>query len=48
MVDCHKTGGHMIYPIYYDVAPFEIRHKYGSYEKACQEHEKIFDKETVE
>ena len=48
MVECHKTMGHKILPIFYDVEPSDVRHQRGTYEKAFRQHLKHFDKKTVQ
>ena len=48
MVECHKTMGHKILPIFYDVEPSDVRHQTGTYEKAFRQHLKHFDKKTVQ
>ncbi|XP_039156969.1 disease resistance protein RPV1-like [Eucalyptus grandis] len=40
MVECQKTGGQKIMPIFYDVAPSEVRHQTGSYKKAFVSHKR--------
>ncbi|KAK3417769.1 hypothetical protein EUGRSUZ_H03723 [Eucalyptus grandis] len=49
MVECQKTRGQMIMPIFYDVAPSEVRHQTGGYGKAFLSHErkKRYDEETM-
>ncbi|KAF8035057.1 hypothetical protein BT93_C1169 [Corymbia citriodora subsp. variegata] len=49
MVECQKTKEQKIMPIFYDVAPSEVRHQTGSYGKAFLSHEnnKRYDKKTV-
>ncbi|KAL3727548.1 hypothetical protein ACJRO7_032307 [Eucalyptus globulus] len=39
MVECQKTKGQKIVPIFYDVAPSEVRHLTGGYGKAFHLHE---------
>lgn len=39
MVECNKTMGQKIMPIFYDVEPSEVRHQTGGYEQAFIEHE---------
>lgn len=48
MVECNQTKGNMIFPVFYDVEPSDVRNKKGSYEKAFRQHEKKFDKLTVQ
>ncbi|KAK3417841.1 hypothetical protein EUGRSUZ_H03826 [Eucalyptus grandis] len=49
MVERKKTGGHKIMPIFYDVAPSEVRYQTGVYEKAFQSHKKKrrYGEETI-
>lgn len=47
MVECHTNEGQIIYPIFYDVNPSEVRHQSGSYKDAFCLHEKNFDETTV-
>lgn len=48
MVECHARGGYMIYPIFYDVDPSDVRNQRGSYEKAFCQHKKSFDENIVQ
>lgn len=48
MVECHANGGYMIYPIFYDVDPSDVRNQRGSYEKAFCQHKKSFDENIVQ
>ncbi|KAL3727599.1 hypothetical protein ACJRO7_032352 [Eucalyptus globulus] len=49
MVECQKNGRQKIRPIFYDVAPSEVRHQIGGYAKAFRSHEKKqrYDEETI-
>ncbi|XP_048129204.1 disease resistance protein RUN1-like [Rhodamnia argentea] len=49
MVKCKKTGGQKIMPIFYDVAPAEVRHQTGGYGDAflSYENKKRYDEETM-
>ncbi|CAN1811625.1 Disease resistance protein L6 [Linum perenne] len=48
MVKCCKQGnGHIILPIFYMMAPRDVRHQEGSYKKAFRQHMKKFDAETI-
>ncbi|KAF7850004.1 hypothetical protein BT93_L0030 [Corymbia citriodora subsp. variegata] len=49
MVECQKTTGQKIMPIFYDVAPSEVRHQVGGYREAFLSHEskKRYDEETI-
>ncbi|XP_059642493.1 disease resistance protein L6-like [Cornus florida] len=48
MVDCKRSTGQLILPIFYDVEPSDVRHQSGSYEEAFRKHERCFDERTVE
>ncbi|XP_059638875.1 disease resistance protein L6-like [Cornus florida] len=47
MVDCKRSNGQLILPIFYDVEPSDVRHQSGSYEEAFRKHESCFDECTV-
>lgn len=49
MVECKKTRGQIIIPIFYDVAPTEVRLKTGVYVEALSLHEskKLYGDETI-
>ncbi|XP_039155026.1 disease resistance protein RPV1-like [Eucalyptus grandis] len=49
MFECQKTRGQKIMPIFYDVAPSEVRYQTGGYEVAFLSHEnkKRYDEETL-
>ncbi|KAF8017208.1 hypothetical protein BT93_H2410 [Corymbia citriodora subsp. variegata] len=49
MVECQKTRGQKIMPIFYDVAPSEVRYQTGGYGEAFLSHEskKRYDEETM-
>ncbi|XP_059639343.1 disease resistance protein L6-like [Cornus florida] len=47
MVECRRTTGRPILPIFYDVEPSEVRHQYGSYGEAFLQHERLFSESTV-
>ncbi|XP_056175896.1 disease resistance protein L6-like [Syzygium oleosum] len=49
MVECKNNGGQKIIPIFYDVAPAEVRYQTGDYEKAFLSHEskKRYDQKTI-
>ncbi|XP_059644196.1 disease resistance protein L6-like [Cornus florida] len=47
MVDCKRSTGQLILPIFYDVEPWDVRHQSGSYEEAFRKHERCFDECTV-
>ncbi|KAM7469295.1 hypothetical protein LguiA_007478 [Lonicera macranthoides] len=48
IVECHTNEGQMIYPIFYDVNPYEVRHQSGSYEDAFRQHKNNFDEMTIQ
>ncbi|XP_023740050.1 disease resistance protein RUN1 [Lactuca sativa] len=39
IMECHKTTGHMAYPVFYDVEPTEVRNQNGAVGKAFAKHE---------
>ncbi|XP_056168677.1 disease resistance protein RPV1-like [Syzygium oleosum] len=49
MVECQKTGRQTIMPIFYDVAPSEVRYQTGGYAEALRSHEEKerFGKEII-
>ncbi|XP_059652090.1 disease resistance protein RPV1-like isoform X2 [Cornus florida] len=47
MVECKRSMGQIILPIFYDVDPIDVRRQMGSYREAFSEHESRFDAETV-
>ena len=47
MVQCHENEGQMIYPIFYNVDPYDVRHQSGSYEEAFRQHRKKRRKEKT-
>ncbi|KAM7466390.1 hypothetical protein LguiB_013952 [Lonicera macranthoides] len=49
MVQCHENKGQVIYPIFYDVDPYDVRHQSGSYEEAFHQHrKKRFKEKTIQ
>ncbi|KAM7462367.1 hypothetical protein LguiA_030488 [Lonicera macranthoides] len=49
MVQCHENEGQVIYPIFYDVDPYDVRHQIGSYEEAFRQHrKKRFKEKTIQ
>ncbi|KAM7461852.1 hypothetical protein LguiA_029973 [Lonicera macranthoides] len=40
MVQCLENGGQMIFPIFYDIDPKDVRHQTGIYEEAFRQHKK--------
>ncbi|KAM7466386.1 hypothetical protein LguiB_013948 [Lonicera macranthoides] len=49
MVQCHENEGQVIYPIFYDVDPYDVRHQSGSYEEAFRQHrKKRFKEKTIQ
>ncbi|KAM7502747.1 hypothetical protein LguiB_001651 [Lonicera macranthoides] len=47
MVECHRSEGQKIFPIFYNVKPSEVRHQTGSYENAFSQHDKNFEENVV-
>ncbi|KAM7522816.1 hypothetical protein LguiA_012718 [Lonicera macranthoides] len=47
IVECHTNEEQMIYPIFYDVNPNEVRDQSGSYEDAFSQHKNNFNEMTV-
>lgn len=49
MLECKKTRGQKIMPIFYDVAPSEVRHQTGGYGEAFLLHKskKQYDDQTI-
>ncbi|KAL3727503.1 hypothetical protein ACJRO7_032265 [Eucalyptus globulus] len=49
MIECQKTRGQKIMPIFYDVAPSEVRYQTGAYGEAFLSHEKKqrYDEKTM-
>jgi hypothetical protein len=48
MVECHKTMGNKILPIFWDVKPSDVRYHMGSYEEAFSQLQQHFDEKTVQ
>ncbi|KAM7465598.1 hypothetical protein LguiB_013160 [Lonicera macranthoides] len=48
MVECHRSEGQKIFPIFYNIKPSEVRHQTGSYEEAFSQHEKNFEGNVVQ
>lgn len=50
MVNCRKTRGQKILPIFYDVTPTEVRHQTGNYADAflAYEKEKRYSEESMQ
>ena len=47
MVECHKTMGHKILPIFYDVTLSDEVDQGGTYKEAFRKHQKDFKEDTV-
>ncbi|KAM7511555.1 hypothetical protein LguiB_010430 [Lonicera macranthoides] len=48
MVQCQKNEAQMIFPIFYDVDPCDVRHQSGSYEEAFRQHrKKRYNEKTI-
>ncbi|GMY28502.1 TMV resistance protein N-like [Fagus crenata] len=48
MVECHKTMGNKILPIFWDVKPSDVRYYMGSHEEAFSRLQQHFDEKTVQ
>ncbi|CAN1143846.1 Disease resistance protein L6 [Linum perenne] len=49
IVECRKKDNRrIILPIFYMVDPRDVRHQSGPYQKAFQQHEKMFDPSTIQ
>ncbi len=48
MVKCHKTKRQLIFPIFYNVKPSDVRHQTGSYEEAFRQHQNHFGEQIVQ
>ncbi|KAM7466364.1 hypothetical protein LguiB_013926 [Lonicera macranthoides] len=49
MVQCHENGGHVIFSIFYNVDPYDVRHQSVSYKGAfCQHRKKRFNEKTIQ
>lgn len=46
IMECRKTLGQKVFPIFYDVNPSDVRKQTGSFVQAFQKHEKRFQKDT--
>jgi len=46
ILDNMKTRNQLVWPIFYKVEPSDIRHQKNSYEKAMNEHENKFEKDS--
>ncbi|KAK3212005.1 hypothetical protein Dsin_016711, partial [Dipteronia sinensis] len=44
ILECMKTRGQIVFPVFYHVTPSDIRKQTGRYKKAFAEHEKRFNK----
>ncbi|XP_061342219.1 disease resistance protein RRS1B-like [Gastrolobium bilobum] len=42
IIDCMKSRGQLVWPIFYGVDPSDVRHQRGSYAQAMVEHENMF------
>lgn len=47
MVECRKKRNQLVLPIFFDVAPNEVRHQSGSYAAAFSQHERNFEANVV-
>ncbi|XP_042482188.1 disease resistance protein RPV1-like isoform X2 [Macadamia integrifolia] len=48
IVQCQRTNGQLILPIFFYVEPSHVRNQTGSFEEAFREHEKIFAPHIIE
>lgn len=42
IMDCRKSSGQTVLPIFYDVDPSDVRHQTGTFEEAFVQHEKRY------
>lgn len=47
MVECKRSHGLKVIPIFYDVAPSEVRHQTGNYAKAFESHEQRYKEDII-
>ncbi|CAK7338776.1 unnamed protein product [Dovyalis caffra] len=47
ILECKRTMGQLVLPIFYDIDPSDVRKQKGSFAKAFDRHEDIFSKEKV-
>ncbi|XP_048436930.1 disease resistance protein RPV1 [Pyrus x bretschneideri] len=47
IMECRRTKGQFVFPIFYDVDPSDVRHQTGSFATAFQNHEQRFTEEKV-
>ncbi|XP_031280594.1 disease resistance protein RML1B-like [Pistacia vera] len=48
IVKCKNTMGQIVFPIFYDVEPYEPRYQEGVFEEAFADHKERFEIEKVE
>lgn len=49
MVKCQEKGAQMIFPVFYDVDPYNVRHQSGCFEEAFRQHKKKrYDEKTIQ
>lgn len=48
IIECKKTYGHFVIPVFYGVDPTDVRHQKKSYENAFAEHEKRYSSSEVQ
>ncbi|CAN6555509.1 unnamed protein product [Malus baccata var. baccata] len=48
IMECRRTQGQLVFPIFYDVDPSDVRHQTGSFAKAFQIHEQKFKEKEVQ
>ncbi|XP_009342706.2 disease resistance protein RPV1 [Pyrus x bretschneideri] len=47
IMECRRTLGQLVFPIFFDVAPSDVRHQTGSFEPAFRNHRQRFEAEKV-
>ncbi|XP_042519108.1 disease resistance protein RPV1-like [Macadamia integrifolia] len=48
IVQCHRSNGQKVLPIFYRIDPSHVWHQTGSFEEAFREHEKNFERHIIE
>ncbi|RXH88032.1 hypothetical protein DVH24_037677 [Malus domestica] len=48
IMECRRRQGLLVFPIFYDVDPSDVRHQTGSFAKAFQIHEQKFKEKEVQ
>ncbi|TQE06498.1 hypothetical protein C1H46_007869 [Malus baccata] len=47
IMECRRTLGQLVFPIFYGVAPSDVRHQTGSFATAFRNHQQRFEEEKV-